>query len=47
MTESQRRTHLIAWLLIGPLALAIVGMAIAMRPAPPGPVATAAAETAP
>jgi hypothetical protein len=34
MTESQRRVHLIVWLILGPVAVAMVIVAIVARPAP-------------
>jgi hypothetical protein len=43
MTERQRRAHLLAWLVIGPMALIVIALAMARRPAP---VAAPAADPA-
>ncbi|MFG0283539.1 MAG: hypothetical protein ACF8R7_03885 [Phycisphaerales bacterium JB039] len=47
MTESQRRVHLIMWLLVGPLAIGLLALTIAMRPASPSNSPGASAGMAP
>lgn len=35
MTQGQRRTHLWAWLVLGPLLIVAILFAVVLRPAPP------------
>lgn len=47
MTRPLRRLHLLAWLVLGPLAIAVLAAALVSRPARPVQPALEPAERAP